>query len=125
MIVYGHVYLTISTFNLAIIFQDFLFSMRSAPWVLHRSQILPTDGNAEWYPCPLLPTDEKDTETAGWISIAFRVGLRITIPIWTMANRVVFAGMWQVCILVQVTIYRRLLIGRDGHLDQSEAYDIS
>ena len=22
-------------------------------------------------------------------------------------------------------IYRRLLIGRDGHLDQSEAYDIS
>ena len=29
------------------------------------------------------------------------------------------------CILVQVTIYRRLLIGRDGHLDQSEAYAIS
>ena len=28
-------------------------------------------------------------------------------------------------ILVQVTIYGRLLIGRDGHLDQSEAYDIS
>ena len=28
-------------------------------------------------------------------------------------------------ILVEVTIYRRLLIGRDGHLDQSEAYDIS
>ena len=28
-------------------------------------------------------------------------------------------------ILVQFTIYRRLLIGRDGHLDQSEAYDIS
>ena len=28
-------------------------------------------------------------------------------------------------ILVQVTIYRRLLIGRDGHLDQSEAYNIS
>ena len=27
--------------------------------------------------------------------------------------------------LVQVTLYRRLLIGRDGHLDQSEAYDIS
>ena len=27
--------------------------------------------------------------------------------------------------LVQVTIYRRLLIGRDGHLDQSEVYDIS
>ena len=28
-------------------------------------------------------------------------------------------------ILVQVTIYRRLLIGRDDHLHQSEAYDIS
>ena len=28
-------------------------------------------------------------------------------------------------ILVQVTINRRPLIGRDGHLDQSEAYDIN
>ena len=28
-------------------------------------------------------------------------------------------------ILVQVAIYRRLLIGRDGHLDQSEAYGMS
>ena len=28
-------------------------------------------------------------------------------------------------IIVQVTIYRRVRIGRDGHLDQSEAYDIS
>ena len=28
-------------------------------------------------------------------------------------------------ILVQVTIYRWLLIGRDSHLNQSEAYDIS
>ena len=27
--------------------------------------------------------------------------------------------------LVQVTMYRRLLIGWDGHLDQSETYDIS
>ena len=27
-------------------------------------------------------------------------------------------------IIVLVTIYRRLLIGRDGHLDQSEAYYI-
>ena len=32
-------------------------------------------------------------------------------------------GLWA-RILVQVTIYRRLRIGRDGHLDQSEAYDI-
>ena len=28
-------------------------------------------------------------------------------------------------IIVQVTINRRLLIGRDGHLDQSETYDLS
>ena len=28
-------------------------------------------------------------------------------------------------ILVKVTIHRRLLIGRDGRLDQSEAYDVS
>ena len=28
-------------------------------------------------------------------------------------------------ILEQVTINRRLLIGRDGNLDQSEAYDLS
>ena len=28
-------------------------------------------------------------------------------------------------ILVQVTIYRRLLLGRDSHLNQSEAHDIS
>ena len=28
-------------------------------------------------------------------------------------------------ILVQVTIYRRLRIGRDGHLDKSEAYNIA
>ena len=26
---------------------------------------------------------------------------------------------------IQVTIYRRLRISQDGHLDQSEAYDIS
>ena len=29
----------------------------------------------------------------------------------------------RVRILVQFTIYRRLLIGRDGRLDQSEAYE--
>ena len=28
-------------------------------------------------------------------------------------------------VVVQGTIHRRLQIGRDGHLDQSEAYDIS
>ena len=40
--------------------------------------------------------------------------------------KTVYAGSvtpW-VRILVQVTIYRRLRISRDGHLDQSEAYDI-
>ena len=31
----------------------------------------------------------------------------------------------RVRILVQVTIYRRLRIGRDGYLDPTEAYDIS
>ena len=31
----------------------------------------------------------------------------------------------RVPILVQVTIYRRLRSGRDGHLDHSEANDIS
>ena len=31
----------------------------------------------------------------------------------------------QTLILVQATIYRGLRIGRDGHLDQSEAHDIS
>ena len=39
---------------------------------------------------------------------------RMPVKLWDRAR-----------ILVQVTIYRRLLIGRDGHLDQSEAYDIS
>ena len=37
-----------------------------------------------------------------------------------LANHVSWAR-----ILVQVTINRRLLIGRDGHLDQSEDYDLS
>ena len=51
-------------------------------------------------------------------------------------KRVVFAGIFsdqyftenrslRGRILVQVTIYRRVRIGRDGHLDQSEACDIS
>ena len=44
----------------------------------------------------------------------FRVGWDRICVFWYWAR-----------ILVQVTIYRRLLIGRDGHLDQSEAYDIS
>ena len=31
----------------------------------------------------------------------------------------------RILVHVQVTIYRGLLIGRDGHLDQSEVYDVS
>ena len=49
-----------------------------------------------------------------------------SVQIWPDANNP--ALRWQLFrsrILVQVTIYRRLLIGRDGHLDQSEAYDIA
>ena len=34
-------------------------------------------------------------------------------------------NVYRARILVQVTIYRRLRIGRDVHLDQSEAYDFS
>ena len=51
------------------------------------------------------------------------------INIFTLSARgsTLDVSIW-VRILVQVTIYhvyRRLLIGRDDHLDQSEAYDIS
>ena len=46
--------------------------------------------------------------------------IRINFPNTPMFKKQAWGG-----ILVQVTIYRRLLIGRDGHLDQSEAYDIS
>ena len=42
-----------------------------------------------------------------------------------MLGMCLFSGYLPDRILVQVTMYRRLLIGRDGHLDQSEAYDIS
>ena len=40
----------------------------------------------------------------------------VSAPVWLCA--------WS-RILVQVTIYRRFLISRDDHLDQSETYDIS
>ena len=40
---------------------------------------------------------------------------------WSEVKNVIII---RVRILAQVTIYRRLQIGRDGHLDQSEAYDI-
>ena len=53
-------------------------------------------------------------------------GSTAIIHIITLSGResTVDVRVW-VRILVQVTIYRRLLIGRDGHLDQSEAYDLS
>ena len=40
-------------------------------------------------------------------------------------SEVFFSTQTRVCILVQTTIYRRLRIGRNGHLDESEAYDIA
>ena len=41
------------------------------------------------------------------------------------AFRLCTAVLWYCgCSFVHVTIYRRLLIGRDSHLDQPEAYDI-
>ena len=46
-------------------------------------------------------------------------------PMEMIKTRCLQARLCWARILVQVTIYRRLLIGRDGHLDQSEAYDIS
>ena len=49
------------------------------------------------------------------------MGLR---PLFYYLSAEINFRIW-VRILVQVTIYRRLLIGRDGHLDQSEAYDMS
>ena len=52
------------------------------------------------------------TALTSWLHVNIREDLDIPLTTW-------------VGILVQVTIYRRLLIGRDGHLDQSEAYDIS
>ena len=42
-----------------------------------------------------------------------------------MINVIVIETCYRARILVQVTIYRRLRIGRDGRLDQSGAYDVS
>ena len=46
------------------------------------------------------------------------------IPIWCFLGNIYIQDCWA-RILVQFTRYRRLLIGRDGNLDQSEAYDLS
>ena len=50
-----------------------------------------------------------------WASVTFNNLSNLSEISWPASAR----------ILVHDTIYRRLLIGRDGHLDQSEAYDIS
>ena len=49
------------------------------------------------------------------------------IHLWRFQNenKPVFSIFYTARSLVEVTINRRLLIGRDGHLDQSEAYDLS
>ena len=67
--------------------------------------------------------------------LGHRLRRRLNIRQTLHGERLVFAGCpcgercitcySRVRILEQVTIYRRLLIGRDDHLDQSEAYDIS
>ena len=48
----------------------------------------------------------------------------VTQRLLTFSQRSDRAACWA-RVLVQVTMYRRLRIGRDGHLDQSEACDIS
>ena len=49
--------------------------------------------------------------------------MAMTVPY--KAGRQLLLAPLRVRILVQVTIYRTLRIGRDGNLDQSDAYDIS
>ena len=60
-----------------------------------------------------------------WVDTAFSLSL-LSPPVYLPFT---FEGpymrLYWARILVQVTINRRLLIGRDGHLDQSEAYDLS
>ena len=58
------------------------------------------------------------------ILVFYCVPLFVTFTLFADDTQVIFIYI-RGRILVQVTIYRRLLIGRDGHLDQSEAYDIS
>ena len=52
-------------------------------------------------------------------AVGYMRGMRTGVSVFNTIS-VVWAG-----ILVQVTIHRRLLIGRDGRLDQLEAYDVS
>ena len=59
------------------------------------------------------PTLGQDLLFAGiFFSGCHELGDAEDVPVWAR-------------ILVQATIYGRLLIGRDGHLNQSEAYHIS
>ena len=58
--------------------------------------------------------DPFNCRTHGMAAIAV---VLLSVRVWCLGFRA--------RILIQVTIYRRLMIGRDGYLDQSEAYDIS
>ena len=79
----------------------------------------------------ILKTERQMIRPGGWLWISVskkllhlwpRILVQVTIYRGLLIGRDDSSG---VRILVQVTIYRRLLIGRDGHLDQSESYDIS
>ena len=54
-----------------------------------------------------------------WPATISQKQYHMSLMLWTLGIHI------RARILVQVTIYRRPLIGRDGHPDQSEAYDIS
>ena len=58
------------------------------------------------------------------ILVFYCVPLFVTFTLFADDTQVIFIYI-RGRILVHVTIYRKFLIGRDGHLDQSEAYDIS
>ena len=58
-----------------------------------------------------------------FVSQIFRGGVHIFVYYGLTETILHFGMQYRGRILVQVTIYRRLPIGRDCHLDQSEAYD--
>ena len=73
------------------------------------------------------------TNTRHWLDVGLMLGHRLRR--WPsinpmLAGRTVFVVVFfseesRFRTFVQDTTYRRLRIGRDGHLDQSEVYDIS
>ena len=66
--------------------------------------------------------DGGPTLTQHWFNVSCLLGYHRGGVLFVITGRHLIT---RVRILVQVTIYRRLWIGRDGHLDQSKAYDIS